>query len=60
MKHIEKVTETCGKCNKPFTGEKIADDKAEFDRTGWFNAVEKTLLFGLCQGCLDNLDPPAP
>ena len=44
MEYVQEFTETCCICGKKFTGQKIANSKAELDKTGWDNAIEETLL----------------
>ncbi|KKU05975.1 MAG: hypothetical protein UX07_C0010G0002 [Parcubacteria group bacterium GW2011_GWA2_45_30] len=53
MEYIREFTETCCICGEQFTGQKIADSKEELDKTGLYNAVEKTLLLETCRACLD-------
>lgn len=51
--YVQEFTETCGRCGKEFTGQKVAGSKEELDKTGWWNAVEETLLLETCHACLD-------
>ena len=53
MEYVQEFTETCCICGKKFTGQKIANSKAELDKTGWYNAIEETLLLETCRACLD-------
>ncbi|MBI2024914.1 MAG: hypothetical protein HYT03_02425 [Candidatus Harrisonbacteria bacterium] len=53
MEYVEECTVTCCVCGKQFTGQRVADSKEELDKTGWYNAVEETLLLETCRECLD-------
>lgn len=51
--YVQEFIEVCCICDEQFTGKKIADSKEELDKTGLWNAVEKTLLLETCVACLD-------
>lgn len=49
----EKQSCVCLVCGKEFAGTRGAYSKADFEKTGWFDAVEATLIHETCRPCLD-------
>ena len=39
-------------CGAKVTGERLAKSRKKLEETGWFDAVEDVLLWGLCRDCM--------